>query len=404
MGIFNRFFGNKSSEIVTSKDLANLFGSWYDSDSGVQITPSNAMQITTVYQCVKVLAESIGMLPLSVFIEDGNSKNKDTKHPLHKLFKVGPNDYMTSQEWKELVVAHLCLRGNHYSYVNRVMGKVVEILPLSPDAVSPKLNDDYTVTYNVTFKNGVTKTALAEEILHIKTVSVDGLKGLSPIGQNVNALGLAKATEKHGSSLFKNGAKPFGGLKTSQNLKDDQYNRLMKRLENYQGADSGFKPLILEGGLEWVQVAITPEDAQYLETRKFQRSEICGMYRVPPHMVGDLERATFSNIENQGLEFVTHTLMPYLTRIENRVLFSLFNESEQQNRYVKFNVNALLRGDMKARAEFYTKMVQNGAMSPNEIREKEDMNPREGGDVFLTPLNMAVNGKPVEENEDANKA
>lgn len=404
MGIFNRFFGNKSSEIVTSKDLANLFGSWYDSDSGVQITPSNAMQITTVYQCVKVLAESIGMLPLSVFIEDGNSKNKDTKHPLHKLFKVAPNDYMTSQEWKELVVAHLCLRGNHYSYVNRVMGKVVEILPLSPDAVSPKLNDDYTVTYNVTFKNGVTKTALAEEILHIKTVSVDGLKGLSPIGQNVNALGLAKATEKHGSSLFKNGAKPFGGLKTNQNLKDDQYNRLMKRLENYQGADSGFKPLILEGGLEWVQVAITPEDAQYLETRKFQRSEICGMYRVPPHMVGDLERATFSNIENQGLEFVTHTLMPYLTRIENRVLFSLFNESEQQNRYVKFNVNALLRGDMKARAEFYTKMVQNGAMSPNEIREKEDMNPREGGDVFLTPLNMAVNGKPVEENEDANKA
>lgn len=404
MGIFNRFFGSKNNDIVTSKDLANYLGAWYDADSGVQITPSNSMQITTVYQCVKVLAESIGMLPLSIFIEEGSQRKKDTKHALHRLFKVGPNDYMTAQEWKELVIAHLCLRGNHYSYVNRVAGKIVEILPLAPGAVSPKLGDDYTVSYDITFKNGTTGNVSAAEILHIKTVSTDGVIGLSPISQNVNALGLAKATEKHGSSLFKNGAKPFGGLKTNGTLKDDQYNRLKSSLENYQGADNGFKPLILEGGLEWVQVAITPEDAQYLETRKFQRSEICGIYRVPPHMIGDLERATFSNIEHQGLEFVTHTLMPYLTRIENRILFTLFTRSEQVNRYAKFNVNALLRGDMKARAEFYTKMVQNGAMSPNEIREKEDMNPREGGDVFLTPLNMAVNGKPVEESEDANKA
>lgn len=404
MGIFNRFFSSKNNDIVTSKDLANYLGAWYDADSGVQITPSNSMQITTVYQCVKVLAESIGMLPLSIFIEEGSQRTKDTKHALHRLFKVGPNDYMTAQEWKELVIAHLCLRGNHYSYVNRVAGKIVEILPLAPGAVSPKLGDDYTVSYDITFKNGTTENVSAAEILHIKTVSTDGLIGLSPISQNVNALGLAKATEKHGSSLFKNGAKPFGGLKTQGNLKDEQYNRLKASLENYQGADNGFKPLILEGGLEWVQVAITPEDAQYLETRKFQRSEICGIYRVPPHMIGDLERATFSNIEHQGLEFVTHTLMPYLTRIENRILFTLFTRSEQANRYAKFNVNALLRGDMKARAEFYTKMVQNGAMSPNEIREKEDMNPREGGDVFLTPLNMAVNGKPVEESEDANEA
>lgn len=404
MGIFSRFFGNKSSDIVTSNDLANYLGAWYDSDSGVSITPKNSLQISTVYQCVKVLAESIGMLPLSVFLENGDSRSKDTKHPLHRLFKVGPNDYMTAQEWKELVVAHICLTGNHFSYINRVAGKVVELLPLAPGAVSVKLNDNYEVIYNVTFKNGETRPASQEEILHIKTFSTDGLVGLSPVTQNVNALGLAKATEKHGSSLFKNGAKPFGGLKTNGTLKDEQYDRLKSSLENYQGADNGFKPLILEGGLEWVQVAITPEDAQYLETRKFQRSEICGIFRVPPHMVGDLERATFSNIEHQGLEFVTHTLMPYLTRIESRILFSLFTTAEQRNRYVKFNVNALLRGDMKARAEFYTKMVQNGAMSPNEIRQKEDMNPRENGDVFLTPLNMAVNGKPVEESEDANKA
>tara|TARA_B100001063_G_scaffold247320_1_gene292614 strand:+ start:8011 stop:9225 length:1215 start_codon:yes stop_codon:yes gene_type:complete len=403
MGIIDRLFGTKNDNAVTSKDLANLLGSWYDADSGVQITPSNSLQITTVYQCIKVLAESIGMLPLSIFMESENLKSKDLKHPLHRLLKVGPNDYQTAQEWKEMVIAHLCLRGNHYSYINRVSGKVVELLPLAPGSVSLSLNDDYTVQYRITFKNGETKPAEASEILHIKTFSTDGLVGVSPITQNVNSLGLAKATEKHGSSIFKNGAKPFGGLKTNQNLKDEQYDRLVSRLENHQGADNGFRPLILEGGLEWVQVSITPEDAQYLETRKFQRNEICGIYRVPPHMIGDLENATFSNIEHQGLEFVTHTLMPYLTRIENRILFTLLTENEQLNRYVKFNVNALLRGDMAARADFYTKMVQNGALSPNEIRQKEDMNPREGGDVYLTPLNMAVNGKPIEESADANK-
>lgn len=403
MGIFSRLFGTKNTPITTSSDLATFLGSWYDSDSGVQITPSNALQISTVYQCVKVLAESIGMLPVSIFIESSNGKEKDLKHPLHRLLKVAPNDYMTSQEWKELVIAHLCLRGNHYSYINRVNGRIVELLPLAPGAVQKKQNDDYSIEYQITFKSGEIRRVSSDEVLHIKTFSTDGLYGLSPVSQNVNALGLAKATEKHGSSLFKNGAKPFGGLKVDGTLKDEQYQRLKTSLEGYQGTDNGFKPLILEGGLEWVQVAITPEDAQYLETRKFQRSEICGIFRVPPHMVGDLERATFSNIEHQGLEFVTHTLMPYLTRIENRINFSLLTEKEQSNRYAKFNVNALLRGDMKARAEFYTKMVQNGAMSPNEIREKEDMNPREGGDVFLTPLNMAVNGKPVEESTDANK-
>lgn len=403
MNFIRRLFGQKSTEIIDSSDkLAQLLGAWYDSDSGVQVTSSNALQITTVYQCVKVLAESIGMLPLSLLVESGNTRQKAIKHPLYRLLKTAPNDYMTSQEWKELVIAHLCLKGNHYSYINRVNGKVVELLPLSPSAVLPSLSDDHEVSYKVTFKNGTVKTIPSDQILHIKTFSMDGLVGLSPIAQNANALGLAKATEKHGSSLFKNGAKPFGGLKTAGTLKDEQYNRLKDSLANYQGADNGFKPLILEGGLEWVQVAITPEDAQYLETRKFQRSEITGMFRVPPHKIGDLERATFSNIEHQSLEFVTDSLMPYLTRIEGRIDFSLLSTSEQSNHYAKFNVNALLRGDMKARAEFYTRMVQNGAMSPNEIREKEDMNPREGGDVYLTPLNMAINGKPIEESSNAN--
>jgi HK97 family phage portal protein len=397
-------FSTKSAEIIdTPAKLAGMLGAWYDSDAGVTVTSANALQISTVYQCVRVLSESIGMLPLFLMADSGQGKDKAKTHPLYKILKTAPNDYQTAQEWKEMVIAHLCLLGNHYSYINRVNGKVLELLPLSPTAVLPKLRDDYTVEYQVTFKSGVTKTLEQSEILHFKLFSTDGVNGICPISMGRNALGLLKATEAHGSSLFKNGANPFGGFKTDKNLTEEQFKGLKDQLQEHQGSGNGFKPLILEGGLEWVQVAITPENAQFLETRKFQRSEIAGLFRVPPHMIGDLERATFSNIEHQGLEFVTGTLMPYLTKIESRINVSLLNPKDQANYEAKFNVNALLRGDMKARAEFYTKMLQNGAMSPNEIRAKEDMNPRDGGDIFLTPLNMAVNGQPIGENTDANK-
>jgi HK97 family phage portal protein len=404
MNLLKSIFRRKSTDLInTSKKLADLEDD-YESDSGVSISSSNALQITTVYQCVKVIAESIGMLPLNVMVETATGKEKAVNHPAHRLLSIAPNDYQTAQEWKEMVAAHLCLRGNHYSYINRVNGKAVELLPLNPAAVTAKLNDDYSVEYRVTFVNNTTSTLQQSEILHIKGFSIDGVNGVCPISQARHSLGLARATEQHGSSLFKNGANPFGGFKTNDKLTDEQYNRLKDSVSDYQGSKNSFKPLILEGGLDWVQVSITPEAAQFLETRKYQRSEIAGIFRVPPHMIGDLEKATFSNIESQGLEFVTHSLMPYLTRIENRARISLFNEKDQLTYYAKFNVNALLRGDMKARAEFYTKMVQNGAMSPNEIRQKEDMNPREGGDIYLTPLNMAINGKPAEENTDDNEA
>jgi HK97 family phage portal protein len=405
MNLIRSLFGRKNADLIdTPEKLAGVLGNWYDSDAGVSITPANALQITTVYQCVKVIAESVGMLPLSVMVETQAGKEKAFKHPAHRLLSIAPNDYQTAQEWKEMVAAHLCLRGNHYSYINRVNGKVLELLPLNPTCVVPKLNNDYTVEYRVTFANGKTEVLTQSDVLHIKQFSIDGVNGVCPISQARHSLGLARATEQHGSSLFKNGSNPFGGFKTNEKLTDEQYKRLKDSVSDYQGSSNSFKPLILEGGLDWVQVSITPESAQFLETRKYQRSEIAGVFRVPPHMIGDLEKATFSNIESQGLEFVTHSLMPYLTRIENRVRLSLFNDKDQLTHFAKFNVNALLRGDMKARAEFYTKMLQNGAMSPNEIREKEDMNPREGGDIFLTPLNMAINGKPLGESTDDNEA
>jgi len=393
MKIFNRLFNKKNAQ--TSADLLELLSPWVDAESGVSITPQNAMQISTVFSCVKVLAESVGMLPLNLFEVTGTSREKATDHALHALFRFGPNDYMTAQEYKELIMVHLALRGNHYSFINKVNGRIHELLPLNPDAVIPRISNDWGVTYTVTFSNGEVKELAQADILHIRLQTLDGLTGLSPIQWAKNTLGLAKATENHGSRLFKNGARPSGGFKTSATLKDDQFKRLQERLELVSG-ESQLKPFILEGGLEWVNVAMSNEDAQFLETRKYQRSEICGIFRVPPHMIADLEKATFSNIEHQGLSYVQHTLMPYLTRMEERFSKSLLSPSEQKKYTPKFNATALLRGDMTARSAYYTQQIQNGVLSPNEIRALEDMNPRDGGDIYLTPLNMAVNGKPQE--------
>jgi HK97 family phage portal protein len=392
MGLFKRIFGTKSADIIDSPEkLLALFSSFGMSAAGVNITPANAMQIATVYACVRVLAESVGMLPLNLMKQEGKNKFKDTKNDLYWLMQNGPNDYMTAQEYKELIMVHLGLRGNHYSYINSSStGKVLELLPLAPHCVDPKLNDDWTVEYKVTFSNGEQRTLSANEILHIRLFTIDGLLGLSPISYGRHAMGLAKATETHGSKLFANAAKPSGGFKTEKALTDDQFKRLSSQFSDYSG-ENALKNLILEGGLEWFQTTMSSEDAQFLETRKYQRSEICGMYRVPPHMIADLEKATFSNIEHQSLDFVQHSLMPYLTRIEQRFDKDLLKSDK--TRYFKFNANALLRGAMKDRADFYSRLVNLGAFSPNDIREFEDMNPRPDGDIYLTPSNMLIDGK-----------
>jgi HK97 family phage portal protein len=396
MSFLDKLFGRKNTEAVdTPEKLMALFSTFGMSAAGVNITPANAMQIATVYACVRVLAESVGMLPLTLMVLNEKSRDKDTKNDLFWLMQRGPNDYMTAQEYKELVMVHLGLRGNHFSYISRSStGKILELLPLNPASVEPKLNEDWTVEYKVTFASGIQKILLESEILHIRLFSNDGINGLSPISMGRNSLGLAKATERHGSKLFENAARPAGGFKTEKSLTDDQFSRLQSQFANYTG-ENAMKNLILEGGLDWFQTTMSSEDAQFLETRKYQRSEICGLYRVPPHMVADLEKATFSNIEHQSLDFVQHTLMPYLTRIEQRFNKCLLQKDKA--RYFKFNANALLRGAMKDRAEFYGKLVNLGAMSPNDVRELEDMNPREGGDIYLTPSNMMINGKQPEQ-------
>ena len=390
-------------QIISSPDdLARIFGAEYVTCTGQPVTSLRAMQLTTVFTCVRVLSESMGMLPCRLYKKSGRTKEIAEDHRLHDLLYVAPNDYMTAQEFWELLMVCLCLRGNFFAYKVYALGNVVELLPLDPSSVTPKLNDDWTVEYQVNFKNGGLKTLSQDEIWHVRLFTLDGLNGLNPIAYARKCIGLGLDTEEHGTKLFKNGAVTSGVLETSEQLTDIAFNRLKTEFsENYAGLANTYKPMILEQGLTWKPTALNLEDSQFLETRKYQGTEICGLYRVPPHLAANMEKMTLNNIEHMGMSFVNYSLVPYMTRIESRIKVGLLSEKDRKTHYAKFNAGALLRGDLKTRYESYGKGIQWGWLSPNDCRELEDMNPREGGDIYLTPMNMTTD--PEGEN-DADKA
>ncbi|RTR01947.1 phage portal protein [Halomonas nitroreducens] len=400
MKFIDKLLRRKSTAISTSQALAEELGVTYDSVSGRRISGNQAMRLTTVFGCVRVLSESVGMLPCRLMEQGAKSRNPATSHPLYRLLNVAPNDYMTAQEFWELLVACLCLRGNFYAYkVKGLGGRVSELLPIDPGAVEPKLDERWRPVYRVTFQNGSQDVLSQDEIWHVRLLTLDGLVGLNPVAYAREAIALGLDTEEHGAQLFRNGAVTTGVLSTEQTLTDKAYARLKKDFEErHGGLANNHKPMILEGGLNWKPISLNAEDSQFLQTRQFQRDEICAIYRVPPHLVANMEKATFSNIEHQGMNFVNYSLVPYLTRIEHRVQVGLLRPEDQARYYAKFNAGALQRGDLKARYESYGRGIQWGILSPNECRELEDLNPREGGDIYLTPTNMTT--KPEAGNRD----
>jgi HK97 family phage portal protein len=408
--IFDRLVKSSpaSTTILDPNQLAAIIYGTNRTGSGVVVTPMRAMQHAAVFSCVRVLAESAGQLPMHLLKlgDDFKSRTRAVDHPLYDVLHAAPNAFMTAQEFVELQVVHLALRGNFYAYKNVVRGDVRELLPFNPAAVAPKLTEDGgDVVYEVQYPNGKTDVLDSSEVYHVKLFSLDGVIGLSPINQNREAIGHGIAAEQHGARLFSNGAVPGGVLSTPQVLKKDSHQRIKDSWnEIHQGVDNAHKVAILEAGVQWTKTGLTAEEAQFLETRKFSRSEIAGIFRVPPHKIGDLERSTNNNIEHQELEFYQGGLVPYLTRIEARVRFSLLKPSDRAHYFAKFMVNGLLRADMASRSRWYDSMVRNGAMSPNEIREFEDMNPRDGGDIYLTPSNMSINGEPVGQSQNPDPA
>lgn len=390
--MFKALLGRKDNPLIidTPEKLAQALGSGYESASGQRVTTTSALQQLVVFNCVRVLAESIGMLPCRLFKQEGKNRLPATAHRLYPLLTMAPNGYMTAQEFWELLVTCLCLRGNFYAYKVKALGNVVELLPISPDRVQPKLKDDWSVEYNVTFNSGQ-ETLSQDEIWHVRLFTLDGLIGLNPIAYARQALGLGQAMDAHAAKLFTNGAVASGVLSTTEQLTDAAFDRLKTQFQGeHMGVANAYKPMILEMGLDWKPISLNAQDTQFIESKRLTNDQICGLYRVPPHLVANMEKMTLNNVEQLGMSFVNYSLVPYLTRIEHRIQVGLLSEKDRLIHYAKFNAGALMRGDLKGRYDSYGKGIQWGILSPNDCRELEDLNPREGGDIYLTPMNMTT--------------
>lgn len=353
------------------------------------------MRHSAVYACVRLLAETVASLPLHVYRRTATGKELATDHPLYRVLHDSPNDEMTSFQFREVMQAHLALWGNAYAQIQRDGSGRIQLWPIQPQYVQPERNNAGQIVYKVYQyqTTGTFRYLSYDEMLHIPGLSFNGIVGLSPIGLAREAIGLGLAAEKFGARFFGSGTN-FGTVLTHPNsLSDEALAHLRRSFEKRaKGLDNSHSMLILEEGLDIKNVAIPPEDSQFIETRKFQVNDIARIFRIPPHMIGDLERATFSNIEQQSIEFVQHTIRPWLVRWEQQINKKLLGGDY----FAEFNVDGLLRGDIKSRYEAYAIARQNGWMSANDIRRLENMDPLPGrvGDTYLVPLNMQDAAQP----------
>ncbi len=363
--------------------------------AGTTVSPNGSLEITAVYACVRILAETIASLPLPVYQRLANGgKGRVPDFYLYSLLHDAPNREMTSFELRETLQGHLATWGNAYAELEiDNAGRVRALWPLRPDRMKvTRENRQLIYTYRLPKPDGQGRTKIrlsAYQVLHLRGMGYDGVVGYSPISLARQALGLAQATEEYGAKFFANGARPGVVLEHPGKLSQDAHDRLKESWEErHQGLSNAHRVAVLEEGLSLKEVGLPPQDAQFLETRKFQRNEIAMIYRVPPHMLADLERATFSNIEHQSLEFVVHTIRPWLVRWEQALRRDVFLKSERGQYFAEFLVDGLLRGDIKSRYEAYATGRQNGWLSANDVREMENQNPISGGDMYLVPLNM----------------
>ena len=398
MGIFTGMF--KSRDKPENRTAGSAYTFYMGgSTSGKNVTERSAMQMTAVYSCVRILAEAVAGLPLHLYkytVEGGKERAID--HPLYRLLHDEPNPEMSSFVFRETLMTHLLLWGNAYAQVIRNgKNEVVALYPLMPNKMSVDRDENGHLYY--TYYRGPDEaiknkefavTLQPSDVLHIPGLGFDGLVGYSPIAMAKNAIGMAIACEEYGAKFFANGATPGGVLEHPGAIKDPQRVR-----ESWQAAFGGSsnsnKVAVLEEGMKYTPISISPEQAQFLETRKFQINEIARIFRVPPHMVGDLEKSSFSNIEQQSLEFVKYTLDPWVIRWEQSIMRALLSNTEKKDYFVKFNLEGLLRGDYQSRMNGYAIGRQNGWMSANDIRELENLDripAEEGGDLYLINGNM----------------
>jgi len=358
--------------------------------SGKTVTSDSALRVAAVYSCVRVLSETMGALPLSLYKKDGVNRHEATDHSLNNILKMLPNDEMTSLDQRSQNMTSLLLQGKSFNQILRDRaGRVAEIWPLQPDDCELDRTKSGKLVLVVA---GETNAWAMNKVWRINGLSTNGIEGLSPIGLMRETIGSAMAMDHYSAALYGNGAKPGGVLQMDGKLSKPGQDRLLESWNStHGGVDNANKVALLQEGMKWQQISMSAEDAQFIESRKYNRSEVAGIYGVPAHMIGDLEKATFSNIEHQSLQFVIHSLLPWITRFEQSIQRDLILPSERSIYYPKFNVNGLLRGDSAARGEFYTKMFNTGAYSPNKILSLEDENPiTDGENHFINSASITL--------------
>lgn len=398
MSIFSGLFNSRD------KPKNQTAGSRYTfymggSSSGKAVTERSAMQMTAVYSCVRILSEAVAGLPLHFYrYTDDGGKEKAIDHPLYSLLHDEPNPEMTSFIFRETLMTHLLLWGNAYAQIIRNgKNEIIALYPLMPNKMEVSRDKSGQLYYTYVTQpeeahtmKGTVVYLRPSEVLHIPGLGFDGLVGYSPIAMAKNAIGMAIACEEYGAKFFANGAAPGGVLEHPGTIKDPQ--RVRESWQStFGGSGNSNKIAVLEEGMKYTPIGISPEQAQFLETRKFQINEIARIFRVPPHMVGDLEKSSFSNIEQQSLEFVKYTLDPWIVRWEQSIRRALLSSEEKKKYFVKFNLEGLLRGDYQSRMNGYAIGRQNGWMSANDIRELENQDripAEEGGDLYLVNGNM----------------
>ena len=388
MGIFDIFTRNKST---TKEESRSIFGSTvinsiFSGSSGQDVSKEQAIRIAAVWSCVRVLSETVASLPISLYSKDeNNNKIKLTNDPLNVLIGEQPSSLYNSFMFFERALIDLSFDGNFCAYIERNKGGLPTALhPIQYDDVDVFLSPDgREVYYEISQDSGNTYPVSGKvqsiNMIHVKGLSFDGITGKSPIEVAAETLGISLALDKHAGNWFKNGSQLGGVLKHPGTLKPETAKRLRESWSsNYSGVSNAGKTAILEEGMDWVSRTVPNNQAQFLESREYQVSDICRIFRVPNHLVNDLSRATYASVEAQQIDFVVHTITPWIKRIESELNAKLVPSNKRGEQYFKFNLNAILRGDSKSRADYYRTLINIGVLSPDEVRALEDLNPMGG--------------------------
>ncbi|PAD73678.1 phage portal protein [Paenibacillus campinasensis] len=380
---------SESSDLSNPKRwLYNALGIPYG--NSIVVTERSAMRSTAVLTCVRILAETVASLPLPVYKRLKPRGRERVSHPVGDLLQRRPNPRMTAFTFRETMMTHILLWGNCYAEIEYDgKGDIKALWPIPPHRVEHMETEAGDPFFRVTTSDGKQHNVPFYAMFHIPGLGFDGKKGISVIQWAKRSIELALATEQFGADFFENGTNVGAVATHPGTLTDEAFERLKQSLrEKYEGLGKAHRLMLLEEGMTFSKNTIPPNDAQFLETRKFQILEIARIFRVPPHMMADLERATFSNIEHQSTDFIVHSVRPWLIRWEQTINWKLFSETEQQRLFAEFLIEGYLRGDSAARAAFYKEMFNIGVYSQNDIREKENENPIPGGDRYFAPLNM----------------